>query len=399
MRVRRGLLAVLGTMALVAVAAPAVADPVTNLEMPFPCGEKWTGTTRSSHSPSSRAIDWNRPDDVNDPVVASAPGVVTVADTVNDSGYGRWVTIDHGNNERTIYAHLSSVTVTVGQRVDQGQQVGTLGTTGNSTGPHLHFEERSGSSVLWPFLHGARFVFGSTPSSKNCVEVPMAVDWNGDRVAEPTVFRRDDPAVFRILRPGKAPLVRTYGGSTDDPVTGDWDGNGTMNVGVRNPTTKTFSMKLPSGTERLLFGLATDKPIAGDWDGDKVWTPGLWRASDRQFILRASDGSVQRITLGDSNDLPVTGDWDGDGRTDVGVYDQATATFTLRKTDEDGTVWIATVQFGRAGDLPAVGDWDGNRKTDLGVWSPTSGTFTQRKATSPSAAMRGTTTIRFGRRR
>ena len=95
----------------------------------------------------------------------------------------------------------------------------------------------------------------------------------------------------------------------------------------------------------------------------------------------------------------MTGDWDGDGRTDVGVYDQATATFTLRKTDADGTVWIANVQFGKAGDLPAVGDWDGNKKTDLGVWSPTSGTFTQRKATSPSAAMRGTTTIRFGKRR
>ena len=197
MRVRRGVLAVLGTVALVAVAAPAVAEPVTNFEMPFPCGEQWTGTTRSSHSPSSRAIDWNRADDVNDPVVASAAGVITVADKVNDSGYGRWVTIDHGNNERTIYAHLSSVTVSVGQRVDQGQQVGTLGTTGNSTGPHLHFEERSGSTVLWPFLHGAKFVFGTTPTSKNCVEVPMAVDWNGDGIAEPTRLP--------TRRPGRVP--------------------------------------------------------------------------------------------------------------------------------------------------------------------------------------------------
>ena len=399
MRVRRGVLAVLGTVALVAVAAPAVAEPVTNFEMPFPCGEQWTGTTRSSHSPSSRAIDWNRVDDVNDPVVASAAGVVTVADKVSDSGYGRWVTIDHGNNERTLYAHLASVTVSVGQRVDQGQQVGTLGTTGNSSGPHLHFEERSGSTVLWPFLHGAKFVFGTTPTSKNCVEVPMAMDFNADGISEPTVFRRDDPAMFRIYRSGATPILRTFGGSTDDPVPGDWDGKGGVNLGVRNPTTKTFSMKTGSVVTKLVFGLATDKPIAGDWDGDKRWTPGLWRASDRQFILRASDGSVKRITLGDANDLPVTGDWDGNGRTDVGVYDQATATFTLRKTDADGTVWIATVQFGKPGDLPAVGDWDGNKKTDLGVWSPGTGTFTQRKATSASAAMRGTTAIRFGKRR
>ena len=399
MRVRRGVLAVVGTVALVAVAAPAVAEPVTNFEMPFPCGEQWTGTTRSSHSPSSRAIDWNRADDVNDPVVAAAPGIVTVADTINNSGYGRWVTIDHGNNERTIYAHMSSVMVSAGQRVDQGQQIGTLGTTGNSTGPHLHFEERSGSSVVWPYLHGARFTFSTTPTSRNCVEVPMAVDWNGDRIAQLTVFRRDDPAQFRIYRSGATPLVKRFGGATDDPVPGDWDGNGTVNVGVRNPKTRTFQMKTPKGITSLLFGLATDKPIAGDWDGDRKWTPGLWRASDRQFILRASDGSVQRITLGDTNDLPVTGDWDGDARTDVGVFDQATATFTLRKTDSDGTVWIANVRFGKAGDLPAVGDWDGNKRTDLGVWNPISGTFTQRKAVSPSAAMRSTTTIRFGRRR
>ncbi len=399
MRVRRGVLAVLGTVALVAVAAPAVAEPVTNFEMPFPCGEKWTGTTRSSHSPSSRAIDWNRVDDNGDPVVASAPGVVTVADRTDNSGYGRWVTIDHGNSETTIYAHLSSVTVSAGQRVDQGQQVGTLGTTGNSTGPHLHFEERSGRSVMWPWLHGTKFAFSTTPTSKNCVEVPMAVDWAGDGTAEPTVFRRDDPAVFRIYRSGTAPILRTFGGSTDDPVVGDWDGNGTMNLGVRNPKTKTFRMKLPRRTNSLLFGLATDKPIAGDWDGDRKWTPGLWRASDRQFILRAANGSVQRITLGDANDLPVTGDWDGDRRTDVGVFDQATATFTLRKVDPDGTVWIAKVQFGRAGDLPAVGDWDGNRRTDLGVWTPRTGVFTQRKASSPSAKLRSTATIRFGRRR
>ena len=119
----------------------------------------------------------------------------------------------------------------------------------------------------------------------------------------------------------------------------------------------------------------------------------------RQFPPRRATASVPAVTLGDTNDLPVTGDWDGDGRTDVGVYDQATATFTLRNVDEDGTGLDRQRQFGKAGDLPAVGDWDGNGKTDLGVWNPTSGTFAQRKATSPSAAMRGTTTIRFGKRR
>jgi hypothetical protein len=399
MRLGRAVLGVVGALTLVAVAFPAVADPVTYYQMPFPCGEKWTGTTRAHHSPSSKAIDWNRPDDLGDRVVASAPGTVTVADKINNSGYGRWVTIDHGRNEKTLYAHLSAVNVTVGQRVDQGELIGLLGSTGNSSGPHLHFEERSGSSVVTPFFAGVRFVFGSTLTSKNCVEVPMAVDWNGDGKAEPTVFRRADPAAFRIYRSGRTPITKRYGTAADDPVPGDWDGNGTVNVGVRNPSSKTFTMRTPRGNVTLLFGLATDKPIAGDWDGDKKWTPGLWRPNEHQFILRHADGAVTRIYLGDADDLPVTGDWDGDGRTDVGVYDQATATFTLRKTDEDGLEWTARVPFGTAGDLPAVGDWDGNGKTDLGVWSPRSGVFTQRKAPSPSAKLRSTATVKFGQRR
>ena len=48
--------------------------------MPFPCGQEWTGTTRDSHSPSRYSIDWNRPDDDDDPVVASAPGIVIRAE-------------------------------------------------------------------------------------------------------------------------------------------------------------------------------------------------------------------------------------------------------------------------------------------------------------------------------
>ena len=399
MRVRRAVLGVVATLAMLAVAAPAVADPVTRFEMPFPCGEKWTGSTRPSHSPSSRAIDWNSPDDLGKPVVASAPGVVITADTVNDSGYGRWVMIDHGNNERSLYAHLSAVLVKVGQRVDQGEQIGRLGSTGNSTGPHLHFEERSGSTVLWPLLHRTKFVFGTTPASRNCVEVPMAVDWNGDKIAQPTVFRRAEPALFRIYRPGKTPYVKTFGGPEDDPVPGDWDGNGTMNVGVRTPSTRTFTMRTPQGTTQLVFGLPTDKPIAGDWNGDRKWTPGLWRPSEHQFIQRHANGSVTRVYLGDVNDLPVVGDWDGDTITDLGVFDQATATFTLRRVDQDGTEWIAKVQFGKPGDLPAVGDWDGNGRADLAVWNPVTGVFTQRKASSASATMRGTVEITFGRRR
>ncbi len=75
------------------------------------------------------------------PVVASASGTVVTAYS-GWRGYGHTVVIDHGNGIKTRYAHMypGSITVRVGQRVYQGQQIGRIGSTGNSTGPHLHFE-------------------------------------------------------------------------------------------------------------------------------------------------------------------------------------------------------------------------------------------------------------------
>ena len=74
-------------------------------------------------------------------MIAAAAGRVTVAQN-GYRGYGHTVVIDHGNGLQTRYAHMKpgSITVRVGQTVAQGQQIGQIGSTGNVTGPHLHFE-------------------------------------------------------------------------------------------------------------------------------------------------------------------------------------------------------------------------------------------------------------------
>ena len=72
------------------------------------------------------------------PIHATAPGVVSF--TGVRTGYGNTIEIDHGGGFKTRYAHLQGISVSVGQRVAVGQRIGALGSTGRSTGPHLHYE-------------------------------------------------------------------------------------------------------------------------------------------------------------------------------------------------------------------------------------------------------------------
>ncbi|MFE8072761.1 M23 family metallopeptidase [Marinobacteraceae bacterium S3BR75-40.1] len=81
-------------------------------------------------------------------IIAVAAGVVTWAS--DRYGYGNLVEIDHGNGLRTRYAHCKEIEVEVGDIVEKGQVVALMGSTGRSTGPHVHFEVRRGGKTLDP---------------------------------------------------------------------------------------------------------------------------------------------------------------------------------------------------------------------------------------------------------
>ena len=83
------------------------------------------------------------------PVYSATDGVVVKAQS-GSTGYGNLIVIQNNDGYLTYYAHLSYIGVTVGQAVSQGEFIGEVGSTGNSTGPHLHFEVRSGSTYLGP---------------------------------------------------------------------------------------------------------------------------------------------------------------------------------------------------------------------------------------------------------
>jgi murein DD-endopeptidase MepM/ murein hydrolase activator NlpD len=112
----------------------------------------WTAPTRGTVS-SEFGPRWGRQHEGIDlaaatgtPVRAAAGGVVRKASWYG--GYGNAVIIDHGNGVSTLYGHNSALTVAVGERVQAGQTIAKVGSTGDSTGPHLHFEvEVSGKKV------------------------------------------------------------------------------------------------------------------------------------------------------------------------------------------------------------------------------------------------------------
>ena len=101
--------------------------------------------------------------DTGDPIHATAAGTVVGAGW--SGGYGRMVEIDHGNGLSTRYGHLSQIDVKVGDEIRIGQVIGRMGSTGRSTGPHLHYETRIDGDAVDPqkFLHaGARLAGASS---------------------------------------------------------------------------------------------------------------------------------------------------------------------------------------------------------------------------------------------
>jgi murein DD-endopeptidase MepM/ murein hydrolase activator NlpD len=89
-------------------------------------------------------------DAMGTPIVAAASGTVVEAGWDAKGGYGQYVTIDHGDGVLTLYAHMSLILASPGERVAPGSMIGEVGSTGFSTGPHLHWEVRVDGQIQDP---------------------------------------------------------------------------------------------------------------------------------------------------------------------------------------------------------------------------------------------------------
>lgn len=244
----RNLLAmsVLGAVTGMAHAAPA-------FQMPFACGQVWEGQTRSDHSPPN-AVDLNRTNDLGDPVVAAAGGkVVTVAD-LGDTSYGKYVVIDHGNGWKTYYAHLSSFNVSVGTNVSQGHKIGAVGSTGGSTGPHLHHEQR---------LNG----------------VAQKIVWNGSQ----------------ILYWGTQNYTSKNGCGSTGGAPGTVNTTSGANLNVRSGPGTSFSIvdSLADGADVTISCQTTGTSITGTYGTSNIWDKiGAGKYVPDAYIFTGSDGRV-----------------------------------------------------------------------------------------------------------
>ena len=118
----------------------------------WPTSETYISGYQYSPDTNHRAIDIGGK--IGNPIYAVDDGVVVYSNW-NESGYGNLIVVDHGNGWQSVYAHLDNYLNFCGDNVVRGQQIGMLGTTGNSSGPHLHFElrhENYGAVNPWDFL-------------------------------------------------------------------------------------------------------------------------------------------------------------------------------------------------------------------------------------------------------
>lgn len=136
-----------------AVSIPSIM-PVSDPKYTSGFGMRWHPISggRRAH----KGVDLAMP--VGAPIHATADGTVAMAERFG--GYGLYVQIEHGGNLETRYGHMSRIAVAEGQQVRKGDVIGYVGSTGHSTGPHLHYEVRVGGEAVnpVPYMHGGELV-------------------------------------------------------------------------------------------------------------------------------------------------------------------------------------------------------------------------------------------------
>ncbi|WP_433324674.1 M23 family metallopeptidase [Spirillospora sp. CA-294931] len=223
------------------VPTSASADPA--FQAPVPCGQRWTTSTHSGHADADM-LDMISTDGVTrgKPVLASAGGRVTVS-TFSNSG-GNMIVIDHGGGWQTRYLHLDSRAVGVGVDVGTGRQIGAAGTTGASSGPHLHFEQKLNGAVVQARFNGSL--------------VPRA--WSYNQVFVTSNNCGGTPGKYWVDTHADAPGHSSPGGTR----------TGTLNKGTNYVYCRVWGPKVQVGSDYNHWWMKTDLDSGNPWQNQYV---------------------------------------------------------------------------------------------------------------------------------
>lgn len=392
---------VLASSALLVPAQTAsAAGPRPDFRAPWPCGQ---GRDYYHHSSEAHnALDFNIAGsaDLGTPALASAPGtVIDVVPMPNTSGYGNHVRVDHGGGWTSLVAHLDRITVSKGQYVRTGDELGKVGTTGESSGPHLHYEQEADGQNMPIVIDGVALRYSSTAArhtSGNCgTPPPMSAgsptDFTGDGVDDIVTFTQDPEADVYV-----APSTRDgFGGARvwhdhfapagETPLSGDFNGDDKDDVVTfaHGPEADVYVALSDGGG----FGPATiwhdhfapggEVPAVGDVNGDgsdDIVT--FTHDADAKVFVALSNGSngfrpatVWHDFFAPAGEFPALGDMDGDGDDDLIAFTQgATADVYVALSNGDSAFGVGRLvheHFAPAGEQPRVGDVNGDEKDDI----------------------------------
>ena len=308
-------------------------------------------------------------------IVAAAGGTAKPCDFSFTAG--NYIVLNHGNGHRTRYLHLIDDPLpSEGEYVGRGEIIGYEGNTGDSTGPHLHFETRhaattftcgSDGTAVDPYA-SSTYMWTTNPPSYATGTDTLGWWRSGDR----SWHLRND------FNNGSCHICVQYGEQTSIPVVGDWDGDGVDTIGWYRPSDQSWHLRndFNDGSCHICVVFASsssDIPVVGDWDGDGDDTIGWYRPSDQSWHLRNdfNGGSchICVIFASSSSDKPVTGDWDGDGDgvDTIGWWRPSDSSWHLRNDFNGGSCHICVV-FGQQTSTPVVGDWDEDGVDTIGWW-------------------------------
>ncbi|GAA4946893.1 peptidoglycan DD-metalloendopeptidase family protein [Actinoplanes utahensis] len=376
---RAALFGLVAGVSYTGLAAPAAADPTTDLgagvaaaagakpafQAPFPCGQRFVSYPWGKHWP---ALDLDRVPEtatLGNPVVASAAGTAWYSGY--DSGAGHTVVLKHSGGWFTTYMHLQRRDVPRGATVKQGQRLGLAGQSGtNGKSPHLHYEQmhddNNNGSVAWgtkgperkAVVFGGRAVpnrNGYQLTSGNCAKPAPSAGIG--------VFR---PSGGQWIVPGKV-LRKGWGNRGDQPLVGDFNGDRKADVAVFRPSTKTWHQ--PGRIWLKNWGNKGDLAVTGDFNRDGKDEPAVFRPSTKTWY---TPGKVLRKNWGVKGDVPLAGDFNGDGRDEIAVYRPSNGTwYTPGK--------VLRKNWGLRGDKPIVGDFNRDGKDEIGVYRPSNKTW------------------------